>query len=63
MGDNNESSDLHRYPEIEIQEVAYEKTEPFHVIIDTKCTGICGSDLHNYFGNWEPSAAFQNSGR
>jgi 2-desacetyl-2-hydroxyethyl bacteriochlorophyllide A dehydrogenase len=40
---------------IAIQEVDYEPPRPGHIILDTKCTGICGSDLHNYFGNWTPS--------
>jgi 2-desacetyl-2-hydroxyethyl bacteriochlorophyllide A dehydrogenase len=41
--------------QIEIQEVDYQKPPPGYIIMDTKCTGICGSDLHNYFGNWPPS--------
>ncbi|MEM7031700.1 MAG: alcohol dehydrogenase catalytic domain-containing protein [Chloroflexota bacterium] len=28
-----------------------------HVMIDTKCTGICGSDLHHYFGEWKASSS------
>ena len=43
--------------EIGIQEVEYEKPAPGYLILDTQCTGICGSDLHNYFGVWQPSYA------
>ena len=28
---------------------------PGYVVVDTKCSGICGSDLHNYFGEWDQS--------
>src|SRR5262245_46827935 len=41
--------------QIEVQEVDYQKPPPGYILMDTKCTGICGSDLHNYFGNWPPS--------
>jgi 2-desacetyl-2-hydroxyethyl bacteriochlorophyllide A dehydrogenase len=40
---------------IALQEVDYMKPRPGYVTVDTRCTGICGSDLHNYFGNWPPS--------
>ncbi len=26
-----------------------------YVVVDTKCSGICGSDLHNYYGEWSQS--------
>ena len=44
--------------EIGIQEVAYHEPGSGYVTLDTKCSGICGSDLHNYFGHWEPSLKF-----
>lgn len=40
---------------IRIQEVEIPKLAAGYVLIDTKRTGICGSDLHNYFGHWKPS--------
>jgi L-iditol 2-dehydrogenase len=36
---------------IQIEEVAVPGVPPHHVLIDTKVTGICGSDLHRYHGN------------
>ena len=42
--------------QIGIQEVDYCKPAPGYVVLDTQTTGICGSDLHNYFGEWEPAA-------
>ena len=41
--------------QIGIQEVERKSPEPGYVTIDTKCTGICGSDLHSYFGEWGQS--------
>lgn len=41
--------------QIEVQQVEKRAPDPGYVILDTKRTGICGSDLHNYFGNWAPS--------
>ena len=41
--------------QIGIQEVEKKSPEPGYVMIDTKCTGICGSDLHSYFGHWGQS--------
>lgn len=38
---------------IEIQQVDSHKPAPGYLVLDTQCTGICGSDLHNYFGEWE----------
>ena len=40
--------------EIHIQDVEYTPPEPGYLTLDTRCTGICGSDLHNYFGEWKP---------
>ena len=41
---------------IQIQDVEQQAPHPGYVTIDTRCAGICGSDLHNYFGHWNPSA-------
>ena len=41
--------------QIGIQEVEKKSPEPGYVMLDTKCTGICGSDLHSYFGHWGQS--------
>lgn len=41
--------------QISIQEVEYTPPAPGYVGIDTKQTGICGSDLHSYFGEWDQS--------
>ncbi len=40
---------------IHLQEVEYIPPGPGCVTFDTRCSGICGSDLHNYFGHWKPS--------
>lgn len=40
--------------EIQIQDVDYTSPEPGYLTLNTRCTGICGSDLHNYFGEWKP---------
>lgn len=41
--------------QIELRDVDAMKPEPGYVIVDTKSSGICGSDLHNYFGHWARS--------
>ncbi len=41
--------------EIGIREVEIKPPAPGYVTIDARQTGICGSDLHSYFGHWEPS--------
>lgn len=41
--------------QIEIQAVERKPPPPGYVVVDTKCAGICGSDLHNYFGEWAAS--------
>ena len=41
--------------EIEIREVERNEPPPGFVLVDTKQTGICGSDLHSYFGHWGQS--------
>jgi 2-desacetyl-2-hydroxyethyl bacteriochlorophyllide A dehydrogenase len=41
--------------QIGIQEVERAAPLPGYVMLDTKQTGICGSDLHSYFGHWGQS--------
>lgn len=41
--------------QISIREVEYTPPAPGYVGIDTRQTGICGSDLHSYFGEWDQS--------
>ena len=41
--------------QIAIQEVDRNEPPPGYVLVDTKQTGICGSDLHSYFGHWGQS--------
>ena len=41
--------------QIHLQEVERDTPGPGYVTLDTKCTGICGSDLHSYFGHWNQS--------
>ena len=41
--------------QISIQAVERTKPPPGYVMLDTKRTGICGSDLHAYFGHWNQS--------
>lgn len=43
---------------IQLQDVAWTQPQAGYVTLDTKCTGICGSDLHNYFGNWQAGTDF-----
>ncbi len=40
---------------IEVREVERDIPPPGYVLVDTKQTGICGSDLHSYFGHWGQS--------
>ena len=42
-------------PGINLHQVDYQSPGPGYITLDTKCTGICGSDLHHYFGHWVPS--------
>ena len=39
---------------IDIKEVDYIKPAPGYLVLDTQCTGICGSDLHFYNGHLSP---------
>ena len=41
--------------EIEVQEIDRVPAASDYVVIDTKVTGICGSDLHAYYGEWPQS--------
>ena len=41
--------------EIEWQGVEYTPPAPGYITLETRSSGICGSDLHNYFGEWKPS--------
>ncbi len=41
--------------QIRVQEVERRSPPPGYVLIKTRQVGICGSDLHNYFGEWPPS--------
>lgn len=41
--------------QIELRDVGSMKAEPGYVIVDTRSSGICGSDLHSYFGHWDRS--------
>ena len=43
---------------IRVREVECTPPPPGHVLLDTKQTGICGSDLHSYLGHWEPKRTF-----
>lgn len=43
-----------------IEDIAVQDAEriapaPGYILIDTRATGVCGSDLHAYFGRWPPS--------
>jgi len=49
------------YTDIEkigIQNVEDKSPAADHITIKTECSGICGSDLHNYFGEWKPSLEY-----
>ena len=43
---------------IELREVEWVPPPLGHVSLATKQIGICGSDLHNYYGHWEPERDF-----
>lgn len=44
--------------QIELQEVPYSSPPPGFVTLNMRQIGICGSDLHHYFGEWEASPDF-----
>ncbi len=39
--------------DIRLQEIHVPTIKPGHVLIQNKASGICGSDLHEYFGDWK----------
>ena len=39
--------------DIRVEEVDVPTVPPGHVLVDTKVSGICGSDLHTYYGEWK----------
>lgn len=41
--------------QIAIQEVERTPPPPGHLVLETKQVGVCGSDLHAYFGHWTQS--------
>ncbi|MFQ6075487.1 MAG: zinc-binding dehydrogenase [Candidatus Bathyarchaeia archaeon] len=43
----------HGPKDIRIEEIDVPPVPPRHVLVDTKASGICGSDLHRYLGEWE----------
>ncbi|MBV7337020.1 alcohol dehydrogenase catalytic domain-containing protein [Chloroflexi bacterium TSY] len=44
--------------QIELKEVAYTSPPPGFVAVEMRQIGICGSDLHHYFGEWQASPDF-----
>lgn len=44
--------------QIEIREFPQTSPPPGFIQVNTQQVGICGSDLHNYFGEWKASDAF-----
>jgi 2-desacetyl-2-hydroxyethyl bacteriochlorophyllide A dehydrogenase len=48
--------------DIRIEEVDVPAVPPGHVLVDTKVSGICGSDLHTYYGDWKQPEAKIASG-
>lgn len=53
--------------QIEVREVERDIPPPGYVLVNTMQTGICGSDLHSYFGHWgqshEHAAGHETCGR
>jgi len=43
--------------DIRLEEIDVPKVGHGQVLVDTKASGICGSDLHVYFGEWEQPKA------
>ena len=39
--------------DIKIEEIPIPAVKPGHVLVDNIASGICGSDLHRYFGEWD----------
>ncbi len=44
--------------QIEIATVERQPPPPGYVVVQVKQSGICGSDLHSYFGRWNQSHSF-----
>lgn len=44
--------------QIGVQTVAREPAPPGYVVIRTRRVGICGSDLHDYYGEWKQSHTY-----
>jgi len=44
--------------QIKLHEVNPSQPEPEYVMLDTKVTGICGTDLHFYSGHWSSSETY-----
>ena len=43
---------------VEVKEVQIESPPDGYVLMETHCSGICGSDLHSYRGEWEQGEEF-----
>jgi L-iditol 2-dehydrogenase len=39
--------------DIRLEDITIPSLKATHVLIDTKSSGICGSDLHRYYGQWD----------
>lgn len=39
--------------DIRLENIVIPNLKATHVIVDTKSSGICGSDLHRYYGRWD----------
>lgn len=39
--------------DIRLEDIEVPSIQATHVLIDTKSSGICGSDLHRYYGRWD----------
>jgi 2-desacetyl-2-hydroxyethyl bacteriochlorophyllide A dehydrogenase len=39
--------------DIRLKEIPVPTVKPGHVLVRNKASGICGSDLHEYFGDWK----------
>lgn len=42
----------HGVRDIRLEEIEMPAVKPGHVLVDTKVSGICGSDIHQYHGEW-----------
>jgi 2-desacetyl-2-hydroxyethyl bacteriochlorophyllide A dehydrogenase len=39
--------------DIRLEDIEVPPLQTTHVLVDTKSSGICGSDLHRYYGRWD----------